>query len=167
MRLLILALLAYIAATVSIWLPRFPGERDEAAPRPRLPEPQDDASLGGRLEEAAANFGAAAAEAPEGPLREALASLAARCGGLSERARRDELGGGARLPVMRLLLPLYGIAPRAVTLARQGGEEATVASATDLIVRANTAMQRIDDRAAERERQRLEAELEVLEARLR
>lgn len=168
MRVLILALVAYIAAVVTFW--RRP-EAIEDASDP-VPETGQHDLLTARLSDAATAFGAAAREVPDtaSAFKAACTRLAGQCAELGSRAAEDDaFARRARVAVLRLLHPLYGVVRRATSLSQRESTpagEALLTSAADLTARAGDTLQRIAERADETALRHLETDLEILEERL-
>lgn len=145
-------------------------------PQPKAPELT--VVEGGRdelhqhLSEAANSFSAAAAgiDPDHETLRQSLTELSARCLALAERQRDAEaFGPPARTAIVRLLLALYGVVERVTALARHGEPTRigpAIGEATALIGRSTEALGGIAEQADETALRHLEAELDVLRARL-
>lgn len=133
----------------------------------RMPA-EDDPSLSARLTEAATAFSAAAEALPDdrAALGIALSDLASQCDALAERAPLPRTARGA---VVRLLLALHGVVERVTKLAQRAPSDAfdpLIDSATGLIVGASEALHGIAEQADETAMRHLEADLDVLRARL-
>jgi len=132
----------------------------------------EDTSLGAQLLDAERTFAAAADSLSPGRrmLKVALTDLARQCRALAER---DADGAGlpvrARAATVRLLLALYRVVERVTALARRDGSsemDALLDSAVGAIVGAKDALHTIADQADETALRHLEADLDVLRARL-
>lgn len=173
MRILILALVAYIAAVVSFWRPA--GTGDEAEPEDASPgndREAFDGDLSARLSEAATTFGSAAEHIAVGhsALKASVKALSGQCSMLAARASEDEgFARRNRAPVLRLLFPLYAVVRRSTDLSRRD----TVSKSTELldnaavlISGATEALCDIAERADDTALRHLETDLEVLQQRL-
>lgn len=133
---------------------------------------EEDAGLDARLHDAATTFRAAAQSIGEThtALRTALTDLAAQCEALAQReADGSGLGRLARAAIIRLLFALYGVVERVTALANHSASETfepLLDSSVGLIVSATDALHTIADRADEATTRHLEADLDVLRARL-
>lgn len=174
MRLFFLFLIVVLIAAGAAVVLRFLRRSGDAAAAAGMPPPDDpEVPLAKRLRSASKNFRRAARLVGRRfhPLRSAITGLSEQCARLADRVGADEgFERRSRMAVLRLVYPLYGVVDRAVIASRQpddGARDGLLNSAAALIQQANDALGAVADRADESALRHFEADLEILEERLK